>query len=101
MMTENNHKLYKFKRKIIDIIDVGGEVTWMSRCYEVFSALAILINLTATFMSTDAHMRAAYGNVVAGVFCQYFVYSGNVARLYFAYAFAAGKFVCKIIPLIF
>ena len=66
-MTENNHKLYKFKRKIVDIIDVGGEVTWMSRCYDVFSALAILVNLTATFMSTYAHMRAAYGHIFTAI----------------------------------
>ena len=62
-MTEKYPKLYKFKKKLFDIIEVGGEVSWMSRCYDVFSAVAILVNIAVVFMSTYAELRLSYGKI--------------------------------------
>ena len=58
-MTEN--KQYKLKKKIFDIIEVGGKVSWISRCYDIVSALAIIINLTVTFMSTYDEIHLKHG----------------------------------------
>lgn len=59
-MTENN-KLFKLKQNIFDIIEVGGRETVVSKFYDIFSAFAILANLTVTILYTYAHIRAEHG----------------------------------------
>lgn len=59
MSGEKKH--YKLKQNIFDIIEVGGRETLVSKMYDVFSALAIVANLTVTFLYTYANIRAKFG----------------------------------------
>ena len=57
----DNDKLYKFKKNLFDVIEVGGRETAVSKFYDIFSAFAIFVNLAVTFLYTYAHIRVQHG----------------------------------------
>ena len=66
-MTEKKDSLYELRKNIFDIIEVGGKETWISRSYDVLSAVAIIVNLVVTFMYTFDDMRAAHGSLLLSI----------------------------------
>ena len=66
-MTDNKNFMYELRINVFDIIEVGGKETWISRCYDVFSALTIVANLTVTFMYTYDSMRQTYGTLLLAI----------------------------------
>ena len=66
-MTEKKDSLYELRKSIFDIIEVGGKETWISRSYDVLSAVAIIVNLVVTFMYTFDDMRAAHGSLLLSI----------------------------------
>lgn len=66
-MTDNKNFIYELRKNIFDIIEVGGKETWISRLYDVLSALVIITNLTVTFMYTYDGMRQAHGAALLSI----------------------------------
>ncbi len=66
-MTDNKNFVYELRKNVFDIIEVGGRDTWLSRCYDIISALAIIVNLAVTFMYTYENMRAAHGEIMLAI----------------------------------
>ena len=57
-------ELYKKRKRIFEIIEVGNDLDYASRTYDFINALAIIINLTVSIMYTFDNMEQAYGNTL-------------------------------------
>ena len=57
-------KLQRRRRRIFEIVEIGSTGDWLSRLYDLFYTLTILINLTATILSTFDHIDARYGTLL-------------------------------------
>jgi len=51
-MNENNSYWYEKRKRISEIIEVGSSGDWISRGYDIFSTLMLLVNLTAMVLFT-------------------------------------------------
>lgn len=49
------------RKRVSEIIEVGNDLDWPSRLYDVVNALAIVINLAASILFTFAQVRTRYG----------------------------------------
>jgi len=49
------------RKRISEVIEVGSSGDWISRGYDIFSTLILLINLTATVLYTFDYMEDNYG----------------------------------------
>ena len=60
-MSDKKHLWLQRRRRISEIIEVGASDDLISRCYDIFSTLAPLINLTVTFLYTFDSIELHFG----------------------------------------
>ena len=60
-MSDKKHLWPQRRRRISEIIEVGASDDLISRCYDIFSTLVLLINLTVTFLYTFDSMELRFG----------------------------------------
>ena len=51
----------KRRRRISEIIEVGSSADFLSRGYDIFSTVMLLINLTTTVLYTFDYMEESFG----------------------------------------
>ncbi|MBQ9045654.1 MAG: ion transporter [Oscillospiraceae bacterium] len=56
--------LQRRRRRIFEIVEIGSTGDWASRLYDLFYTLTILVNLTATILSTFDAIDAKYGTLL-------------------------------------
>lgn len=54
----------KRRRRISEIIEVGSSADFLSRGYDIFSTVMLLINLTATVLYTFDYMEESFGSLL-------------------------------------
>ena len=59
-----NKKWYRRRKRLLEIIKVGYDLDFPSRCYDFINVLAILLNLTASIMYTFDNIKAQLGPVL-------------------------------------
>jgi len=55
-----NRTLYKHRKRIFEVIEVGNDLDRASRTYDFVNALAIVLNLIASILYTFDHVRVQY-----------------------------------------
>ena len=55
------NKLAPYRKRVFEIIEVGAPDDRVSRLYDVFNTLSIVVNLTVSIMYTFNYMEAVYG----------------------------------------
>ena len=59
-----NKKWYRRRKRLLEIIKVGYDLDFTSRCYDFINVLAIVLNLTASIMYTFDSLQAQLGPVL-------------------------------------
>lgn len=59
-----NQTWEKRRKRIFEIVEVGTKYDYVSRIYDFFNALCIILNLTASIMYTFKNLRTEYGPVL-------------------------------------
>ena len=62
-MADRNLRLAR-RQRISEIIEVGYDQDWPSRCYDILNALAIFLNLAASILYTFVQARACFGGLL-------------------------------------
>lgn len=52
------------RRRVSEIIEVGTSDDWVSRCYDITSAIVLLVNLIVTVLYTFDEMELRYGGIL-------------------------------------
>ena len=52
------------RKRMSEVIEVGSSGDWMSRGYDIFSTLILLINITATVLYTFDYMEDNFGGLL-------------------------------------
>lgn len=60
-------EMYKKRKRIFEIIEVGNDLDHASRSYDFINALAIIINLTVSIMYTFDNMEQNYGELLLSI----------------------------------
>ena len=60
-------EMYKKRKRIFEIIEVGNDLDHDSRSYDFINALAIIINLTVSIMYTFDNMEQNYGELLLSI----------------------------------
>lgn len=60
-------KWYRRRKRLFQILEVGNDLDHVSRGYDYFSVIAILLNLTASIMYTYDSMRIQHGDVLVWI----------------------------------
>lgn len=63
-MFDKKHLWLQRRRRVSEIIEVGASDDLISRCYDIFSTLVLLINLTVTFLYTFDSMELRFGSTL-------------------------------------
>lgn len=82
-MAKDNNALLQRRKRLYEIVEVGAAGDWISRGYDIFSTLLVLINLTSTILYTFDDMELRYGallSAIEGVTAAFFAVD-YVARL--------------------
>ena len=61
------NKLEPYRKRVFEIIEVGAPEDYVSRIYDFFNTLAIVVNLTASIMYTFNSMEAKYGPLLLSI----------------------------------
>ena len=59
-----NELRYKRRKRTFEIIEVGNDLDYPSRCYDFVNAFAIILNLAVTIMQTFSSIQLKYGTVL-------------------------------------
>lgn len=59
-----NKKWYRRRKRLLEIIKVGYDLDFTSRCYDFINVLAIVLNLTASIMYTFDSLQVQLGPVL-------------------------------------
>ncbi len=59
-----NKKWYRRRKRLLEIIKVGYDLDFTSRCYDFINVLAIVLNLTASILYTFDSIQAQLGPVL-------------------------------------
>lgn len=59
-----NKKWYRRRKRLLEIIKVGYDLDFTSRCYDFINVLAIVLNLTASILYTFDSLKAQLGPVL-------------------------------------
>jgi len=57
-------KWFRRRKRLLEILEVGNDLDYVSRAYDFFSAFAIVLNLTASIMYTFDNLQAQYGTIL-------------------------------------
>lgn len=57
----------KHRKRIFEIIEIGAPEDYVSRIYDFFNTLSIIVNLVVSVMYTFASMREEYGSILVTV----------------------------------
>lgn len=57
-------KWYRRRKRLFEILEVGNDLDYVSRCYDFFNAFTIVLNLVASIMYTYEGMRVQYGSIL-------------------------------------
>lgn len=60
-MKEKQNIWFQRRKRLFDIVEVGGGADWISRSYDIFSTAMLIINLIVTVMYTFDYMELNYG----------------------------------------
>ncbi len=60
-------KWLKRRKRLFEILEVGSDLDRVSRMYDYFNAISIIVNLTVSIMYTYADFRERYGDWLLAV----------------------------------
>ena len=60
-----NSKWAKQRKRLYEIIEVGYDLDYLSRGYDIINVLAIIINLSASILFTFTEISEKYGNILS------------------------------------
>ena len=63
-MNRKRRNWLSIRRRISEIVEVGSSHDWISRGYDFFGTLMVLVNITVTVLYTFDHMEQQYGSVL-------------------------------------
>ena len=55
---------YRRRKRVFEIIEIGAPEDYVSRIYDFFNTLSIIVNLTVSVMYTFQSMREEYGSLL-------------------------------------
>lgn len=58
-----NHVWYKKRKRLFEIVEVGTDLDYVSRAYDIINALSIIINLLVSILYTFTEIREQYGMI--------------------------------------
>lgn len=57
-------KWYRRRKRLFEILEVGNDLDYVSRCYDFFNVFTIILNLAVSIMYTYDGMRLQYGSIL-------------------------------------
>lgn len=59
-----SRKWYRRRKRLFEILEVGNDLDYVSRCYDFFNVFTIILNLAVSIMYTYDGMRLQYGSIL-------------------------------------